>query len=91
VHDEGTKSVPHFNAAAIAAPAGNGANGANGSGNGNGDAPHAVTDGSPGSGAVAVPTAPASPGLQSDPETWAPPPWPPPNPTTGTPEGPAAR
>jgi hypothetical protein len=86
VHDEGTKSVPHFNEAAIAAPA---ANGANGSGNGNGDGPHAVTDGSPGH--VAVPAAPASPARQSDPETWAPPPWPPPNPATGTPEGPAAR
>jgi hypothetical protein len=85
VHDEGTKSVPHFNEAAIAAPAGNGANGS-GNGHGNGDAPHAVTDGSPS--AVA---APASPALQSDPETWAPPPWPPPNPATGTPEGPAAR
>ena len=88
VHDEGTKSVPHFNEAAIAAPAGNGANG---SGNGNGDAPHAVTDGSPGTGAVAVPAAPTSPARQSEPETWAPPPWPPPNPATGTPEGPAAR
>ena len=88
VHDEGTKSVPHFNEAAIAAPAGNGANGS-GNGHGNGDAPHAVTDGSPS--AVAVPAAPASPSLQSDPETWAPPPWPPPNPATGTPEGPAAR
>jgi len=86
VHDEGTKSVPHFNEAAIAAPAGNGANG---NGNGNGDGPHAVTDGSPG--AVAVPAAPAPPGRQAEPETWAPPPWPPPNPATGTPEGPAAR
>jgi cell division protease FtsH len=86
VHDEGTKSVPHFNEAAIAAPA---SNGANGSGNRNGDGPHAVTDGSPG--AVAVPAAPTSPARQADPETWAPPPWPPPNPATGTPEGPAAR
>ena len=37
VHDEGAKSVPHFNEAAISAPA---SNGANGSGSGNGQ--HAV-------------------------------------------------
>jgi hypothetical protein len=103
VHDQGSKSVPHFNEAAIAAPAANGTNSANGSGTGNGQ--HAVTDGSPGHeqghehgqhpvtdgspgaepGPVVVPAHPA------DPETWAPPPWPPPNPAGGTPEGPAAR
>jgi hypothetical protein len=100
VHDEGAKSVPHFNAAAIAAPA---ANGANGSGNGNGQ--HAVTDGSPGheqghehgqqpvtdGSPGADPGSVVVPGASADPETWAPPPWPPPNPASGTPEGPAAR
>jgi cell division protease FtsH len=83
VHDEGTKSVPHFNEAAISAPA---SNGANGSGSGNGQ--HAVTDGTPlaDQGPVAVP------GHSADPESWAPPPWPPPsNPASGAPEGPAAR
>jgi cell division protease FtsH len=83
VHDEGAKSVPHFNEAAISAPA---SNGANGSGSGNGQ--HAVTDGTPlaDQGPVAVP------GHSADPESWAPPPWPPPsNPASGAPEGPAAR
>jgi cell division protease FtsH len=101
VHDEGTKSVPHFNEAAITAPA---SNGSNGSGSGNGQhavtdgsaghdnghehGQHPVTDGTPGAdqGPVAVP------GHAADPETWAPPPWPPPsNPASGAPEGPAAR
>ena len=37
-------------------------------------------------------TAPPPPVRQADPETWAPPPWPPPtNPAGGTPEGPASR
>ena len=97
VHDEGAKAVPHFHEAAITAPATNGA------GNGSGNGQHAVTDGSPGhehahehghhpvtdgtpgadQGPVAVPGHPA------DPETWAPPPWPPPtNPAAGAPEGP---
>jgi hypothetical protein len=107
VHTEGSKSVPHFNEAAIHAPVGNGANGSgNGSGSGSGNGHHPVTDGSPGAeqghehgqhpvtdgtpgadhGSVAVP------GHAADPETWAPPPWPPPtNPASGAPEGPAAR
>jgi cell division protease FtsH len=85
VHTEGTKSVPHFHGAAIIAPATNGS----GSGNGNGDSPHIDAENGIGASAVAAPAAPAH---QADPETWAPPPWPPPtNPSSGTPEGPAAR
>jgi cell division protease FtsH len=85
VHTEGTKSVPHFHGAAIIAPAANG----NGSSSGNGDTPH--TDAENGVGASAV-AAPAAPAHQADAETWAPPPWPPPaNPSSGTPDGPAAR
>jgi hypothetical protein len=73
--------VPHFSDAAISAPA---SNGANGSGNGQ----HAVTDGTP----VADQGQVAVPGASADPDTWAPPPWPPPtNPASGAPEGPAAR
>jgi hypothetical protein len=80
VHDEGAKSVPHFHEAAITAPV---SSGANGSGNGNGDTPHVD---------LAVPAAPAPASTPADPEAWAPPPWPPPaNPSTGAPEGPAAR
>jgi len=92
VHDEGAKSVPHFHEAAINAPVANGS--ANGSGSG--DPAHAEAESALGAStsasAVAVPTAPVPPAHQSDPETWAPPPWPPPaNPSAGAPEGPAAR
>jgi cell division protease FtsH len=101
VHDEGSKSVPHFSDAAMSASP---SNGTNGSGSGNGQhavtdgsaghenghdhGQHPVTDGTPGAdqGPVAVP------GNSADPDTWAPPPWPPPtNPASGAPEGPAAR
>ena len=94
VHGEGVKSVPHFNEAAIAAPAPNGAVGAtpvaNGSSTGNGDGPPG-SGSDVGGGPVTVPAAPAPPAAGSDPETWAPPAWPPPDPSTRAPEGPAGR
>jgi cell division protease FtsH len=94
VHTEGAKSVPHFNEAAINAPASNGggANGANGAnGAGNGHVPHTGTDTA--GGPVAVPAAPTPPAAQRpETESWPPPPWPPSaDPSAGAPEGPAAR
>ncbi|MGD0748388.1 MAG: ATP-dependent zinc metalloprotease FtsH [Acidimicrobiales bacterium] len=96
VHTEGAKSVPHFHAGAISAPASNGgvpdgAAGGNGAGNGHGPHHQPVSDGT--AGAVTVPAAPAPPaGQHPDAESWPPPAWPPPaDPTAGAPEGPATR
>jgi cell division protease FtsH len=95
VHDEGTKSVPHFNEAAMAPPAPNGANGANGTANGH--EPRGLDDGGAetAAGPVTVPATPASAagsGRRPDAESWPPPPWPPPvDPAAGSPEGPTGR
>jgi hypothetical protein len=91
VHTEGAKSVPHFNEAAINAPASNGGGGNGANGAGNGHVPHTGTDTA--GGPVAVPAAPAPPAAQRpETESWPPPPWPPSaDPSAGAPEGPAAR
>ena len=95
VHDEGTKSVPHFNEAAMAPPAPNGANGANGAANGH--EPRGLDDAGAetADGPVTVPATPASAagsGRRPDAESWPPPPWPPPvDPAAGSPEGPTGR
>jgi cell division protease FtsH len=91
VHDEGSKSVPHFNDVAIAPPAPNGANGANGHEPRGADAAGAESADGP----VTVPATPApaaSSGRRPDAESWPPPPWPPPvDPAAGSSEGSAGR
>jgi hypothetical protein len=94
VHGEGVKSVPHFSAAAIRAPAATVTNGSNGAGDEvtGGTNGHAtvdetgVQDDGP---VVSVPVTPSAPatGLPSDAEAWPPPPWPPSDPAAGAPEG----
>ncbi len=98
VHGEGVKSVPHFNESAIGASGdlaiANGAHGAaegaNGAGAATANGHNAHDEAVPADGPVVVPATPAVPtatGRTTEAEAWPPPPWPPAEPGTGTPEG----
>ncbi|HWD53645.1 MAG TPA: ATP-dependent zinc metalloprotease FtsH [Acidimicrobiales bacterium] len=98
VHGEGVKSVPHFNETAIGAPGdlsiANGAHGAaeatNGASAATANGHNAHDEPEPADGPVVVPATPAVPsatGRTPEAEAWPPPPWPPAEPGTATPEG----
>jgi hypothetical protein len=99
VHGEGVKSVPHFNGPTLTAPddlaLANGSNGAAEVANGAGASlanGHAARDEADpaADGPVAVPASPAVPTSTARPteaDVWPPPPWPPAEPGTATPEG----